>query len=834
MRGFLTLLAAVVCSFQAGAAAAQRVSQAIGESGRVALAGTIDPRAAAQFDTGPVAAGMKINGMTMVFAPTAEQQADLDALVKAQQTPGSAEYHQWLTPAEYGSRFGLSDSDLAKVEAWLEQQGFSVDRVANSRDSITFSGTAEQVQAAFQTEIHQFRIGGETHFANAAAIKVPAALSGVVRTVRNLNDFRPKPFVRFRPQTAEEAGPGFTSSQGGSHYLTPKDVATIYDINAAYNSGYTGTGQTIAIMGQSAVELSDIENFQSAAGLTVKAPTMVLVPGSGGSAVVSGDEAESDLDLEYSGGIAKGATIDFVYTGNNPNYGVFDSIQYAVDEDIAPIISVSYGDCETDLGSSNYAALNAILEQGASQGQTIVAASGDDGSTACYGIKGMTTTEQEALAVNFPASSQYATGLGGTEFPAADVASTNTTYWDSASGSDVISSALSYIPEGAWNDDSSSLGAMYALSAGGGGASGLTARPSWQTGAGIPSGNARLVPDISLDSSADRAGYLYCSSDTSGWSSEQKASCNSSFRDASSQDLTVAGGTSFAAPIFAGMMAILNQKQNATGQGVVNATLYTMAANAATYASAFHDITSGSIACSAGPSYCSAAGESGFSAGTGYDEATGLGSIDLYNLLMAWPSGSSTGSGSGSGSFALQATNVTVAAGSSGSSTVTVTPSGGFTGAVNLACAVTASPSGATDVPTCSVSSSSVSITGTGGVTAQVTLATTAATAALQEPLRRYVFPAGGIAALAVVFLWGIPSRRRGWRAMLGMLILVICLAPMGCGSSGSGATSKSTGGTGSGTTTGTTAGSYTVKVTGTAASDSSLTASTTFMLTVN
>ena len=178
-------------------------------------------------------------------------------------------------------------------------------------------------------------------------------------------------------------------------------MSVIYDIKAAYNAGYTGTGQSIAVVGQSSIALSDIENFQNAAGLTVKDPTEVLVPDSGTAAVSSGDEAESDLDLEYSGGIAKGATIYFVYVGNNSNYSVWDSIQYAVDESIAPIISVSYGDCETDLGSTDYATLNAVLEQGAAQGQSIIVASGDDGSTSCSGDTSLTTAQQEALAVTF-------------------------------------------------------------------------------------------------------------------------------------------------------------------------------------------------------------------------------------------------------------------------------------------------------------------------------------------------------------------------------------------------------------------------------------------------
>jgi subtilase family serine protease len=342
----------------------------------------------------------------------------------------------------------------------------------NRRDSPSIA--LRTVITAFQTEIHNYRVDGQSHYANATELTIPAALSGVVSTIRNLDDFKPKPFVRFHAETTA-AKPAFTSSQSGNHYLQPGDVAVIYDIKAAYSAGYTGAGQSVAVVGQSEISVSDIENFQSAAGLTVRDPTLVLVPNSGNAAYSSGDEAESDLDLEYSGGIAKEATLYLVYVGNNSNYSVWDSLQYAVDTDIAPVISMSYGGCEPDLSSSDYSTLESIMEQGASQGQSIVVASGDTGSTGCYAdltTNSTPTSQEEELAVNYPASSAFATALGGTEFPSSDVSSSNTTYWESASGNDVITSALSYIPEQVWNDDSATYGeedgAEYALSAGGG------------------------------------------------------------------------------------------------------------------------------------------------------------------------------------------------------------------------------------------------------------------------------------------------------------------------------------------------------------------------------
>lgn len=680
-------LAAMVCllgswSWLSAQAVRQRILE-INPNQTAVLKGSVSPRVAARYRIGSLAASKQIHGITMYFQPTAEQKAELAALVKAQQTLGSPEYHQWLTPAEYASRFGMSEADLQKVESWLESEGFNVDGVNHSRTAITFSGTAEQVETAFGTQMGEYRINGNVHWANATNLSIPAALAGVVQSVENLNTFRPRPEVRYHAESELTARGAFTSSQTGSHFMTPGDVSTIYDIRPAYGSGFNGAGETIAIMGQSAISASDIEAFEKAAGLPVKDPNMILVPNSGTSTVVTGDESESDLDVEYSGAIAKGATIDFVYVGGDTNKSVFDSLQYAVDNKLGSVISISYGACEETVSTSAFQTEELVMQQGATQGQSIIASSGDDGSTSCWGVTGsstspLTTTQQEALAVNYPASSQYVTGVGGTEFSAADVAKTNTTYWQSANGSDVVSSALSYIPETTWNDDvtcgqyaTQNNTPTQALCSGGGGVSALASRPSWQTGvAGIPSGTMRVVPDVSLDSSPVNAPYLFCTSDQGAWQTGQQGSCTNGFRDSSSQGyLTAAGGTSFAAPIFAGMIAIINQATNSTGQGIAAEELYKLAASGTVYGSVFHDITTGGNQCTAGAAYCSSAGASQYAATTGYDPATGLGSVDFANLMAAWPASTSTLAPSVT---TVTAASSTVTAGSSDTITVTV------------------------------------------------------------------------------------------------------------------------------------------------------------------
>ncbi|MGD0831745.1 MAG: S8 family serine peptidase [Terracidiphilus sp.] len=408
----------------------------------------------------------------------------------------------------------------------------------------------------------------------------------------------------------------------------------------------------------------------------------MLVPGTGSSVGVSGDESESDIDLEWSGAIAPGANLFFVYTGSYGNSGgVFSSIEYAVDENIAPIISISYGACETELTLADLQSSEAITQQAVSQGQTIIASSGDSGSNACAPFTDLTVAQQHAEAVNYPASSAYATGMGGTESTAAeDATGTPPGYWEAAPTVDVLTSALQYIPEVAWNDDSLGNG----LSSSGGGVSALVDRPSWQIGVpGISQGNMRLVPDIALYSSPNYPGYLFCSSDPQNGID---GSCSVGFRDANNQFLTVAGGTSFAAPVFAGMLALINQaKGYTTGQGLINPTLYTLASDGATYASAFHDVTSGNNDCTAGSSYCGST--AGFSAGTGYDEVTGLGSVNLTNLISAWPANTGGSASLIGTTTTITATNSSPGVNVSDTFTITVVAASGTTaptGTVNL------------------------------------------------------------------------------------------------------------------------------------------------------
>ncbi len=402
---------------------APRIQAEVSSSEVSHLKGSLHPLAQAQYDAGRMPADTRFTGMTIVFSRSQAQQAALDALLAAQQNPASPLFHQWLTPDQFAAQFGMAQSDIEKVQSWLEQQGFSIDSVGRSRNMIHFSGTVGQVEQAFQTQMHYYNVEGEKHFAASTELSLPAAIASTVLAVRDLDNFKPRSMA-----IHSNTRPSFTSGQSGNVFFAPADIKIAYDMNPLLNQSINGSGQSIAIMGQSAIAVSDIEAFQTAAGLTVADPTQVLVPGTGTSAVSPGDEGESDLDLEWSGAMAPGADIIFVYTGNSTNNnGVFDSIVYSIDQKIGNIISASYGLCETLLAPAqpDFLALDAVLKQGTAQGQTVVAASGDEGSTACW--TGSTTSgnptlaQQQALAVNYPASSQYVTGIGGTEVSQANV-----------------------------------------------------------------------------------------------------------------------------------------------------------------------------------------------------------------------------------------------------------------------------------------------------------------------------------------------------------------------------------------------------------------------------
>ena len=427
LAGALALVAPLAASAQ-GNPVPTRIPAQVNESHLATLRGNMHPLASPQNDQGRVDPSQRIERITILFQQTAAQKADLDALLAAQQNPTSPSFHKWLTPAQYGERFGIAQADLQKVSAWLQGHGLVVEETPESRNFIVFSGTAAQVESAMRVEMHNYATSDRKFYANSGEPSVPAALAGVVAGFRGLNNYHMKPrSIRKNPLSGVPQ-PNFTSSISGSNFVAPGDFAIIYDLKPLYAPGtlIDGTGQNIVVVGQSNIVLADIAAFRTASGLPANVPTVTLVPGSTDPGVLnsSGDEQESSLDIEWANAVAKNSTIKFVYSGN----GAFDALQYAVSQNIAPVISISYGACEAIFATSDINILVAIAQQANSQGITILSSAGDGGATDCDGSLGNFPAIL-GLSVDVPASLPYVTGVGGTEFNEG-----NGTFWLAANG----------------------------------------------------------------------------------------------------------------------------------------------------------------------------------------------------------------------------------------------------------------------------------------------------------------------------------------------------------------------------------------------------------------
>jgi subtilase family serine protease len=630
-----------------------RVVGPIDEGQVVTLMGNVHPLAREEFDAGLAKPEMQLDRMVLELEPSEGQQAALDALVDAQQDAGSPLFHKWLTPAEYGARFGASGQDVARIAGWLRGHGFTVEEIAASNRLIVFSGTAGQVEDTFHSEIHRYRVDGVEHTANAEDPQIPAALAGVVGGVVSLHDFRRRSEIKARtvfhpseqrslagdPESAGvPAGARPEYSSRSTHYLYPADWATIYDLNPLYSAGTTGAGTSIAIVGRSNINVSDVAAFRTASGLPSNNPAVILAGANPG--LVAGDQDESTLDVEWSGAVAPAAAVKFVAGESTATTdGVDLSAQYIVNHATAPVVSSSYGSCEQDMGTTELEFYDSLWEQAASQGMSAFVAAGDAGAAGCN--SGSDTTGS-GTAVNGLCSSQYSTCVGGTEF---NEGPDDAQYWattNSASGG----SALSYIPEEVWNE--SGLEGGSGLWASGGGASIVYPEPAWQKGVSGTAGGMRAVPDVAM-SAAGHDGYVIYENG-SYW---------------------IISGTSAASPSFAGLMALVVESMGGTGQGNANAGLYPLV-NAAH--NPFHATPSGNN---------SVPGVTGFTASGEYNLATGLGSVDGAVLVSDWDGGGVTEM-QPTLTLTAASSSVAVAQGSSGTVSLTAVTGGSFSGPISL------------------------------------------------------------------------------------------------------------------------------------------------------
>lgn len=657
LRSFVSALTLLIVTAPAMQGAVQnRIVGGVG-SKAVAVPQSVAPKVSKSTDLGEANGDLALPSMALRFNMTDAQKAALTQLLIDQQNPASPKYHQWLTPEQFADQFGLSTADLATVSQWLTAQGFKVTAAARSRTFIQFSGTVAQAQSAFQTSIHRLSFNGEAHIANVTNAMVPSGIAGVVASVAGLNDFKLKPRA-ITHQVQANANPKFTSSISGDHYIAPGDFYTIYDTQPLLNNSINGTGITIAVAGQTDISLADVTAFRTASGLSSNLPTVKLYGTDPGISTSDIDEAQ--LDVEWSGAVAPSATILYVNSTD-----VITSLTDIIDNKLAPIASISYGDCETATGAQDLNALNQLFMQANAQGQTVVGPAGDSGATDCdYQVSVATN----GLAVDFPASSPYVTGVGGSMFNEG-----TGTYWSTTNNANG-GSALSYIPEEVWNETSEDN----EIAAGGGGLSAFFTKPAWQTGTGVPNDFARDVPDVSLNAAANHDGYLFCS----------QGSCVNGYRTSATPTtacptgncLDVVGGTSVSTPSFAGILALVQQKIGSS-MGNANPTIYALA-NSSYYNNVFHDIQVGNNAspCQAGSTDCPSGGNIGYNAGVGYDLATGWGSVDAYVLANSWALVTPLGLGSAGTEISTTTLTSSAASVTSGTSvTLTATVANGGT-----------------------------------------------------------------------------------------------------------------------------------------------------------
>jgi len=662
-----------------------RLTQPIDESSRITLKGMVHPLANARNDRGAAPDSMPLDRIQIVLKRSTDQEAALEQLIRDQHTPGSANYHKWLTPEQFGQQFGPSDQDIATLESWLASKGFSVDKLNPGRQTLEISGNVAQLRAAFNTQIHKYMVNGETHYANATDPQIPSALAPVFGGFVSLNNFQVKHYSHFLgkatyDKTTGRATPQWTYANSENLVLAPGDFATQYDLNPLYTAGINGTGQTIAIINESNINVALVQQFRTLFNIApvTNVPQVIIDGNDPGIDGINNPDGPNDasieayLDVEWAGAVAPDATVDLVIAADTAlESGLVLAAERAVYSNIAPIMSLSFGSCEQSLGSGN-AYLNNLYEQAAAQGITVMVSSGDSGSAGCdddnsqyFAVNG--------LAVNGWGSTPYNVAVGGTDFYYANGTSDLPTYWNQTpTQSPAVSIIKAPIPEQPWDDSQYGLNLVNyytqiggsqstTIAGGGGGASSCAtgsgascagyAKPSWQTGTGVPADKVRDVPDVSLFA-ADGLNYTYypiCASD---------GDCQPASGSSPSQ-ISGVGGTSAAAPSFAGIMALVNQEYGRQGQA--DFVLYPLATQ---FPAAFHDVTAGTNTepcaysstsstltlptpnCNSvtspitvtDPTYGLATeGKlSGYAATAGYDQASGLGSVDANVLVTDW------------------------------------------------------------------------------------------------------------------------------------------------------------------------------------------------------
>jgi len=703
----LVVLCAALGAAVGGAQTRPLITQRIDDTRTVTLRGDVHPLARPENDRGPAPDSLPLRHLRLLLKRAPEQEQAVERFIGQLHDPASPSYHRWLTPPETGERFGLAQQDIDAIVIWLGAHGFQVDQVYPSRTMIEFSGAAAQVREAFHAEIHRYFVKGQEHWAISTDPRIPAALAPAVAGIAKLNDFAPHPAYhqggrvkrdqatgKWRP--VDPVADATVSFSGNDYYLVaPYDFATIYNLSPLWSAStpVTGQGQTIGLVEDSNINPDDVAAFRAGFGLPALQTNQLQIV-CATTCTTTADETEGAIDAEWAGAVAPSATILYVAADT-----IEDSASYIVNNNLAPVVSISFSACEGDLGASGNAFWSGLWQIAVVNGQTVVAAAGDAGGAVCDSDLSPTALYATlGLSVSGIASTPSSVAVGGTDF-SDTFAGANSVYWSSTNSSQTVQSALSYVPEMSWNNSCASnvfdafvdfppgeafceLGFPFFfvgtnplnplnIVAGSGGPSSIYVKPTWQVNvAGLVNDGVRDLPDVSLFASdnAWNHAYIYCMSDTA----ENGTPCD--YANAADTVYNSGGGTSFATPAFAGIMALIGQ-YTGSAQGNANYELYTLAGdqygtstapntealgacnagqgNQASPTCLFYDVTMGDTAvpCQTGSLNCYTvrAGDAqgvlstsstsmapAYQAGSGWDFATGLGSVNIGNLVKGW------------------------------------------------------------------------------------------------------------------------------------------------------------------------------------------------------
>lgn len=676
------------------------ITAPIDDNSRITLAGNTRAEAIAANDRGQVPDGYAMEHMQLLLRRSPEQEQALEQFIEGLNNPKSSNYKQWMTAQEFGDQYGLAKEDIAAISHWLESYGFKVNVVYANGMELDFSGTASQVRAAFQTEIHWLSVNGETHIANMSDPRIPAAMAEAVEGVVSLNDFKPQKMLK------SKANYTFSNSNGTFEAVVPADLATIYNLNPLFTAGTTGTGQTVVLVEDTNMTAADFTTFRNKFGLTAaKYPGGKLTqvhPASSGTnnctnPGINDDGVEASLDVEWASAAAPNAAIELISCSDTTTFGGLIAVQNLLNASSKPpaIISMSYGECEALSGAALNAAFNTAFQQAVTEGVSVFVSSGDDSAAGCDRDAAEAT---HGIGVTGWGETAYNVSVGGTDF-GDTYAGTVSTYWNT-SNTTTFGSAKSYVPEIPWNDScastlvanfvtgstvtygstgfcNTSTGEGFLDDVGGSGGpskcatgapaiSGVVggtckgyAKPSWQAGAlGNPKDGARDVPDVSLFAANGLWShyYIFCDSDTATGGTPCTGAPDTWLG---------AGGTSFSSPIMAGIMALVNQV-NGSRQGNPNPALYKLAAaeygktgsstcnstlgNGTASSCVFYDVTQGDMDSDCtGTHNCyrpsgtygvlstsDSAYDPAYATTTGWDFATGIGTVNAENLVKQW------------------------------------------------------------------------------------------------------------------------------------------------------------------------------------------------------